>query len=246
MRSLVLDIETAPLLAYTFDLHDQNIGINQIVDSGGMLSFAAQWVGERSIQFAGAWERGERDLVRKAGALLDEADVVIGWNSQRFDVRWIQSQLARFGRKRVSPYANVDLMRSAKRAWKLPSYKLDYVAQFLGVGRKVRTGGFELWRDVLAGDKAAQVHMRTYNIGDVRITKAVYDRMLAGGWVYGLPNAAIEGGHVCPACGSEKLQARGHAMSATLRYKRWQCTACGAWSRSVDCDPGRAKLRSVA
>ena len=246
MRLLVIDIETRPLLAYTFALHDQNIGINQIKAPDGMLSFAAQWVGERKIEFRSAWDGGERALVRRAGELLDEADGIIGWNSARFDTRWIQAQLARFGRKRVSPYVNIDLMRSAKRVWKLPSYKLDYVAQFLGIGRKVKTGGFDLWADVMAGDPAAQRQMRTYNIGDTRLTERVYQRMLAGGWVHGLPNAAIDGGHVCPNCQSENLQARGFRNTLTRRYKAWRCNDCGTWSQSTHCEPGSAKLKAVA
>lgn len=246
MRQLVLDIETRPLLAYTFALHDQNIGINQIKERDGMLSFAARWHGERKTEFLAAWEVGEKRLVTRAAELLNEADTVVGWNSKRFDVRWIQAQLARFGRNRVSPFVNVDLMLSARRAWKLPSYKLDYVAQFLGIGRKVKTGGFDLWAEVLAGDVTAQRQMRRYNIADTNLTDALYTRMLAGGWVHGLPNAAIEGGHVCHACGSEKLQARGFQPTKTRRYQRWQCMECGAWSQSVHCEPGGARLKAVA
>lgn len=246
MRQLVIDIETRPLLAYTFALRDQNIGINQIKERDGMLSFASRWHGERKTEFCAAWEVGEKRLITRAAELLDEADVVIGWNSKRFDVRWIQAQLARVGRKRVSPFTNVDLMLSARRFFKLPSYKLDYVAQFLGVGRKVKTGGFDLWAEVMDGDPAARRRMRAYNIGDTTITDAVYTRLLALGWVHGLPNAAIDGGHVCTTCGGENLQARGYRHTLTRSYRAWCCKDCGSWSQSTDCEPGSARLKAIA
>ena len=245
-RLLTLDIETAPMTVRTFGLRDQNIGIDQIVEHGGILCFAAKWVGERGIIYRSAWGDGEKSMIREAGALLDEADGVIGWNSARFDTKWIQAQLARFGYKRIAPFVNVDLMRSARHYFSLPSYKLDYVARFLGVGRKVKTGGFSLWAEVMDGDEQARRLMRRYNIGDTRLTEEVFQRMLAGGWVKGLPNCAIEGDHSCPHCGSEKLQARGYTLSKTRRYRRWQCGSCGGWSQSVICEPGSASLKAVA
>ena len=62
----------------------------------------------------------------------------------------------------------------------------------------------------------------------------------------GLPNAALEGGHVCAHCGSERLQARGWQHTKTRRYKRYQCKDCGGWSQSVKCEPGNAQLKPVA
>lgn len=245
-RLLVLDIETKPLTVRTFGLRDQNIGIDQIVDHGGMLCFAAKWAGERGVKFHAAWEDGERTMIRRASELLDEADAVIGWNSQKFDTRWIQGQQARFALKRTSPYVNVDLMRSARRYFTLPSYKLDFVAQFLGVGRKVKTGGFSLWGEVMDGDEKARALMRRYNIGDTKLTEDVFDRMLAGGWVHGLPNAAMDGGHVCPHCASERLQARGWQHTKTRRYQRFQCKDCGGWSQAIRSEPGVAQIKAVA
>jgi DNA polymerase elongation subunit (family B) len=246
MKILVTDIETAPMTLRGFGLRDQNFSIDQIVDNGGMLSVAARWHGQRKVEFRAKWDGGERALVRRAAELLDEADVVIGWNSAKFDTRWIQAQAARFGIPRPSPYVNVDLMRSARRYWALPSYKLDFVARFLGVGKKLSTGGFELWADVMDGDESARALMKRYNIQDTKLTDDVFVRMRELGCIHGMPNHAIDGGHVCPHCGGEKLQARGFNHSKTRRYQRWQCRSCFGWSQSVACEPGGAKLKAVA
>lgn len=245
-RILAIDLETCPITARVWGLWGVNIGINQIVDPGGVLCFAAKFVGESKVHFRSQWEDGPARMAREAHKLLSEADAVIGWNSDKFDLRWLNSQFIANGMGPPQPFAKVDLMKSAKRAFYLPSYKLDYVAQFLGVGRKLRTGGFDLWSDVLAGDEKARNLMRRYNIQDTRLTESVFHVMQAKGWVRGLPNHAIDGGHVCPHCGSERLQRRGYSHSKTRRYARFVCRDCHGWSQATTSEPGGAKIKAVA
>ena len=246
MKLLTIDIETRPIEARTWGLWGQNIGINQITNPGGLLCFAAKFHGERRVHFHSEWEDGEKAMAKALYRLLDEADAIAGWNSDKFDLRWINAQFLKHGMGKPSSYVRLDLMKSVKRQVYLPSYKLDFVARYLELGQKVRTGGFDLWADVLAGCEKAQAKMRRYNIGDVKLTEAVYDRLSAKGWVMGLPNAALDGGHVCTHCGSEKLQARGWQHTKTRRYQRWHCKDCGGWSQSVKCEPGAAQLKAVA
>ena len=245
MKILILDIETRPALVYSWGMFNQSFGPSQVVEWGGMLCFAAKWHGEPDMQFHAEWKGRER-MVKAARRLLDEADAVVGWNSARFDVRWIQAECQRMGLSRPSPYVNVDLMRSQKRDAFMLSNKLESRRLWLGEEGKAETGGFGLWRAVLAGDKQARRQMEEYNRRDVEITEQEFDRMRAGGWVRGLPNHAIDGGHVCPSCGSGKLQARGWQATKTRRYRRFQCRECGSWSQATKCEPGAAKLKGVA
>jgi len=248
MRLLTVDIETRPIEAFAWGLWNQNIGINQIRDPGALLCFAAKWHGKKNVLFFSEWEHGREQMARELHRLLDEADAVIGWNSDKFDLRWVAAQFLEFGLAKPSPLAKIDLMKSVKRQCYLPSYKLDYVSQWLGIGRKVQTGGFELWRDVLDGCGKARAKMRRYNIHDVRLTEQVFDRLNARGWVLGLPNASIGGGACCsnPTCGSERLQARGFQVTKTRRYQRFQCLDCGTWSQSVRSEVRGAEIKAIA
>ena len=245
MKLLILDIETRPALVYTWGMFNQSFGPSQVVDWGGVLCFAAKWHGDDEMKFYAEWKGRER-MIRAAHRLLTEADAVIGWNSQRFDTRWFHAEFQRAGMARPSPYANVDLMRSQKRDAFMLSNKLESRRLWLGEEGKAETGGFGLWKSVMDGDRKARRLMEEYNRRDVEITEEEFDRMRAGGWVRGLPNYAIDGGHCCPSCGSEKLQARGFAQSKTRRYRRWQCRECGAWSQSVHSEPGAAKVKAAA
>jgi DNA polymerase elongation subunit (family B) len=248
MRLLTVDIETRPIEGYVWSLWDQNVGINQIKDPGALLCFAAKWHGEQRVQFMSEWEHGRKRMAQALYRLFDEAEGIVGWNSDKFDIRWIFAQFLEFGLSKPSPFAKIDLMKSVKRQVYLPSYKLDYVAQWLGIGRKIQTGGFDLWRDVLNGDAQARAKMRRYNIQDVRLTEQVLDRLTSKGWVLGLPNASISGGMCCtnPMCGGERLQARGFQITKTRKYQRWQCKDCGSWGQSVRSMPGSAEIKPIA
>lgn len=243
-----MDIETRPIEAYAWSIWNQNIGIGQIKDPGALLCFAAKFHGSSRMQFFSEWEHGRKRMAQELYRLFDEADAITGWNSDKFDIRWINAQFLEFGLGKPSPYAKVDLLRSVKRQVMLPSYKLEYVARWLGLGGKVQTGGFDLWRGVMDGDDLSRRRMKRYNIHDVRLTEQVFDRLNEKGWVLGLPNASIAGGLCCsnPMCGSERLEQRGFQTTKTRRYKRYKCKDCSSWTQAVHSEKGSAELKPVA
>lgn len=244
-RILIVDIETRPALVYTWGMFQQNIGPSQVVDWGGVMCFAAKWDGEEETMFYSEWRDRER-MVRAAHRLLDEADAVVGWNSQRFDTRWFNAEFQRAGLRRPTPYRNVDLMRSQKRDAFMMSNKLESRRLWLGKEGKVDTGGFKLWRGCMDGNRESRKLMEQYNRADTHITQEELDEMRAGGWVRNLPNRSILGGNVCPNCGSDALQAHKPYMTDARRYPLFVCQDCGTASRSTKCSPGSAKLKPVA
>jgi len=230
-RVLVVDVETAPNLAWVWQLFDANVSLNQLVQSGGILSWSAKWHEEPYTYFDSVWTNDAEGMMSNLWVLMDDADAVVGWNSNRFDIRHINAEFAKQGWGPPSPYKKIDLMQTVRRHMKFPSNKLDYVSQALGVGRKLETGGFELWTDVMSGNKKAQRLMQDYNVQDVELTEMVYDKLRA--WIAPAVNKSIEQGHVCPECGSRHLQSRGYRYNVSAKYKRWHCQSCGSWSQSV-------------
>lgn len=244
-KVLVIDIETAPNLVWTWGLFQQNIGINQIERPGRVLCFAARWHGSDETMFYSE-RKGRDQMVNAAHRLMLEADAIVGWNSQRFDTRWLNKEFKQSALRRPAGHRQVDLMRSVKKYQYQPSYKLDYNARFLGIGGKVATGGFELWRGCMGGDRESWRLMEEYNRHDTNLTDEVLTDMRQGGWVTGLPNMSLHGGDVCPCCGSDRLQADGLIKGTTRTYRKWVCLDCGSPAQSVKCEPGAARLKAVA
>ena len=243
MRLLHLDIETAPAIAAVWSLRADYVPLERLIADPYTLCFAAKWDDEPGIQFFARWSGGHARMVRTAHKLLSEADSVCHYNGVKFDIPVLRWEFMSAHLAPPSPFKQIDLYRTMRTAAPL-SRKLDFVAQRLGLGAKTKHKGMELWRACMSGDESAHKVMERYNRQDVRLLAKLYHELMP--WIPQHPNRSIEEGHVCPRCGSDKLQARGFLQSATRRYQRWQCRGCGAWSQSVACEPGSAKLKAAA
>lgn len=170
-------------------------------------------------------------MLDAAHSMLSEADVVVGYNSKRFDMLHLNREFVLAGMQPPAPYQQVDLLAVVRRQFKFPSNKLDYVAQALNLGGKTSHTGFQLWVDCMADDPKAWALMKKYNKQDVVITEALYDKLLP--WIPGHPSHGTFNGlnNMCPNCGSLKLQSRGKAYTAASTYQRYACKDCGKWSR---------------
>jgi hypothetical protein len=229
---LALDIETRPALVYTWGLFELRVGVDQVVDPGGMMSFAAKWIGKRGVEFKSDFHDGHAEMVQRAWEMLDEADVVLHFNGRSFDVPHLQREFVEAGMPPPSPFKQIDLLLVVRKQFRFLSNKLAHVAPQLGLEGKVEHEGFPLWTKCINGDAAAWKRMRRYNIRDVTLLEDAYEILQP--WVPSHPShAAFTGKEVCPKCGGTKLQWRGYAVTSVSRYRRFQCGACGAWGRSV-------------
>ena len=237
MRLLSIDIETSPLLCYSWGTFNVNIGLNQILKPTQMMCFAAKWYDSPKIIFKSTYHDGTEDMVKTVHGLLDEADAVMHYNGKRFDELHINREIIERKLGRPSPYKSIDLYQKVKRIVKLPSNKLQYVSTWLGTDGKAATGGMELWVQCLADPPSAKAWatMRTYNKQDTLLLESTYDSLLP--WLDGLPHAGLYGNtveeNVCQTCGSANVQKRGFAYTNLGRYQQYRCerAGCGAWSR---------------
>ena len=178
MKTLYLDIETTPIKAYVWGLWDQNVSINQIIEPTEMLCFGARWGGSKKVIFKSVHHDGKKAMLEELHKLMEEADVLVGWNSAAFDHKHINREFLENGMAPPSTVKDLDLMSVVQANFQFPSNKLDYVAQKLGVGAKVKHSGFQLWIDCMAGDEKAWKEMKKYQIQDVNLLIDLYDILL--------------------------------------------------------------------
>jgi uncharacterized protein YprB with RNaseH-like and TPR domain len=175
---------------------------------------------------------GKAAMLDEAHRLLSEADAVVHWHGARFDIPHLNREFLQAGYDPPPPLAQIDLYKVVRKHFRFPSYKLDYISKELGIEGKAETGGFQLWLDCMREDRKAWSKMRKYNIQDVIMLEDMYNRLLP--WITNHPNQNLHGEDGgCPTCGSGRLQRRGLARTKTAVYQRYQCLACGAWSRAV-------------
>ena len=229
------DIETRPMQSYHWGIWQQNIGINQIIDHGGLLSFAYKVLGEDEPVFVSEWTHGYDNMVREAHRFLNSVDVVIGYNSDRFDAKRLNSYFIEAGLEKPKPYKSIDLYKENKRHFAFPSGKLDYLAQRTVNDKKVPHQGFQLWIDVMNGDKEAQKLFQEYNIQDVLLLEHLYLSHLS--WWSNVPNMSmlLEMEGACPKCGSSDMKelVGSKVYTAQQSYTLFQCGECKSYSRNT-------------
>lgn len=239
-RILILDIETSPIKAYVWGLWQQNVGLNQIIEPTHVICFAAKWLGDPTTMF---FRADQEDLPGCAWELLDQADIVITFNGQSFDLPHLSREFLEAGLPPPSPYKQVDLFLASKKMFRFPSNKLEYISQQLLDHGKVRHEGFDLWVKCEHGDEAAWKLMKKYNKRDVTLLEELYEILLP--WIPSHPNLAVyQGERVCPACGQDALVVRKYCYTQVSRFVQFRCSACGKYSRKTHRETG-ADIASV-
>ncbi len=232
---LFLDIENSPNVSYTWGKYEQNVIDFQ--KEWYMLSFAYKWFKDKAVNAHSLPEfktykkdkTNDKLLLGILWSLLDEADIVIGHNVDRFDIRKTNARFLYHGMGVPSPYKTVDTLKVAKRHFFLNSNKLGDLGKYLKLGKKLETGGFDLWLGCMAGDMKAWKKMVEYNKNDVTLLEKVYETLKP--WIANHPNInALTGKNdACPKCGSSKVQSRGYVISGSGKRQRLQCQSCAGW-----------------
>ncbi len=236
LKVLVIDIETSPLIAYVWGLKDQNVGLNQITKDSHVIAWAAKWLGSPASQVMYRDQRNakhiedDKALLKPLWKLLDEADIVITQNGQRFDGPRLNARFIMHGMNPPSPYKHLDTYQIVKRVAQFTSNKLEYLTQKLCVKYKKlshsKFPGMTLWDQCLKGSLKAWNEMRRYNIHDVLATEELYMKIKA--WA---PDAMpkVYEGPGCKICGHSTLTSWGFYRKSKAVYKRFNCRNCGAW-----------------
>lgn len=233
MRIGLIDIETSPNTAHVWGLFGQNISIKQLIDSSYTMCHAWKWLGKKGVEYRSIHKHSEEEMLSHAWNKLDQADAVIHYNGSKFDIPTLQKEFLQHGMGPPSPFHQIDLFKVVRKEFRFPSKKLDYVAQALGVGSKIKHEGHELWVACMEGDPSAWKRMERYNKQDTMLLENLYHRLLP--WIKNHPNHALyldTDRPVCTNCGSEHVQSRGTVKSKTQIYRRFCCNDCGTWQRS--------------
>ena len=232
-RILLYDIETAPNLAYVWGKWEQDV--IAFKEEWYMITFSWKWLGEKDTHVLSlpSFKRYSKDktddknLIVALWELFDEADIVIAHNGNSFDQKKTNARFIYHGLPPPSPYKQIDTKLIAKRYFNFNSNSLNDLGQYLKLGEKLKTGGFDLWLGCLSGDKKSWKTMCDYNKQDVILLEKVYLKLR--GWDQQHPNVNLISGDKtnCPSCGSDHYKKRGLNYTKVHTYQGYQCLDCG-------------------
>lgn len=237
-KILLYDIETSPNFGAYFQLYREG-NIVWTSKHWYILSFAYKWLNEKKVYVKALPDydlykidpENDFELVKDLRELFSSADIVVAHNGVAFDTKKTYARFIHHKLPPPEPVKEIDTKLIAKKHFKFDSNKLDDLGDYLGVGRKLQTGGFVLWRDCLKGDLKAWDKMKKYNKGDVELLEKIYlcfRPYIVNHHNIGLINGDLE---ACPKCGSKDIIRRGYGFTAVSKYQRYYCHSCKAWSR---------------
>lgn len=234
-KVLILDIETAPNLAYVWRIWKENVGLNQLMERSYIMSFSAKWLGDDKVLYKENRHGNDKELVADLLLLLSSADIVVAHNADKFDLPTINARAIEHGLMPPAPYKVVDTLKVAKREFRFISNKLEHLADVLGCAPKLKHAkfpGFMLWYQCLKQNDEAWKEMKEYNIQDVIALEEVYLKLRP--WMKNHPNVGVldePEGTVCPKCGSKHIHFRGYVTTNVSKFRRYRCMDCGGWGR---------------
>jgi len=223
-RILLLDLETSHNLILAFQLFNkQPLPHSAILKERYIIMAGWQWYGEQAVHTAVArrpWH--DKAVIKEVIRQVRQADAVVAHNGKRFDFPYLRTRAIREGLS-VPPLLEIDTLQLARSRFRFNNNRLDYLGQYLGLGRKQHTNA-DLWHQVVVGDKDALAEMEAYLKQDVRLLGKVFAAL----YPYLSPSICRQlfGKVKCRTCGSRHLQKRGKQVARD----RYQCQECGTWT----------------
>lgn len=228
------DIETAPIVATTWSLYPKALSHDNILKDSYIICAAWKKGKEKKVSAAAITKAGnDYECVKAIRAGLVGADVLVGHNLNKFDIKRFNARLIYHGLDPLPPIPTVDTLAEVKKIATFSSHRLDYLAKLLVGKGKIKTE-FNLWLDVMSGSKEAVKKMVTYCKMDVVRLEQIYDRLLP--YFKTHPHVGVMMGQdrlcSCPKCGSVRMKKNGTRVSAAgILRQELQCQSCGSYTR---------------
>lgn len=236
-KVFTFDIESAPAKVYTWSLFKPFLTIDNVIEPGRMICWAGKWEHEKRTLFFSEYHHSREEMLQQLHAALNDADVVVTFNGDNYDIRHVNREFIEAGLPPVSPSVSVDLYKVARKNFNFLSNKLAWVTQRLELSGKLSHSGFRMWRECNGDFGEERQHkawglMRRYCKQDVGTTEELFVELKP--YITNLPSPHLFDENAdelsCSSCEGSNVQRRGYAVKQTRKYPRYQCTDCGRWS----------------
>jgi len=237
-KRLYFDLESSPNIGFFWEAgYKKNIDSSNIIKERAIICICYKWEDAKDVHSL-QWDHKQNDkrMLEAFIKVANEADELVGHNGDRFDLAWIRTRSLFHGLPMFPKYTTIDTLKIARQKFKFNSNKLNYIADFLGFGQKIKTD-FSLWRNiVLNKDPKAMADMIKYCKKDVVLLEKVHKELakhMEAKTHYGVIFGADRGS--CPECGSDELiKQRDKVLASGLRRILYQCKTCGKYSQKTD------------
>lgn len=119
----------------------------------------------------------ESRMARDISEAMAQFDILVTYNGQWFDFPFTDTRLIKYDFPVTPKVFHIDLYWWAKRKLSLHSYKLESVAQHLGVPAKLTPLNTDIWHKAQYGDKESVDYVVMHNMEDTETTAGVFQKL---------------------------------------------------------------------
>ena len=228
-KRLFFDIETSYCEGWFWRASFKtSIGHHQILKQSKIICICWKWQGSKKVHYL-KWDENQNDkaMCKAFKDVLLDADEVVGHNGDKFDLKWLRTRFLYHGVTSLPKIKSLDTLKFARSQFSFPSNRLDAIGEYLGVGRKIDTGGIELWHDIIQKKKAsAMKKMVDYCKQDVVLLEKVFQKLEG----YNTPKT-----NVAVFAGGDKADCK-YCASDNTRIKDRRISAAGNVSVVMECN----------
>ena len=232
-KVLYFDIEVSSMIVKTYTLNPQYISYKNIKKDWYLYSYAVIFEGGEDKPYYldnryAADISDDRQLVEGLHDLLSKADILVGHNIDRFDIKKFNAKAILYNLPPLTPKKTYDTLKMAKKLFAFSSNSLDYIASYLGLKER-KSGhskfpGDKLWEGLEEGNLEAWDECQLYNIQDCRVTQELFKKLCTYDTTVNF-NAIAED-RIC-VCGSTSFKKDGFKFTKTGKYQAHRCLTCG-------------------
>ena len=239
LKILYIDFETCTLIGQFYgSIWETNIV--KIIRHQQITSGSYGWHGESKVYSVGqddfkGYKKGvfnDKEIVKFFADLCLQADYIVMHNGDSFDIKVLNARILFHRLTPIPPKKTFDTKKQAKSGFYFPSNKLDHIADFLGIKRKIDIRLPEVTDRCEKGDPKAWKELKEYGKRDTVVLKDVFKLILPYVKLPAVFSKAHRDSTLCPnpVCGSSKTQRRGtETTKGGVLKQRYQCQKCGRW-----------------
>lgn len=248
-KILFFDIETTPNLIFSWGIGKTYSTHDSIYKERKVSCVCYKWAHEKRVRelhmdmakhdINKYDDDADKEMLSEFSKVYGQADVVVAHNGAHFDLPTLKSRIIRHNLPPISPTLLDDTYIQSKPI-RFNNHRLDYLGQFLNLGRKESTS-YRLWVDIMHGSKRALKAMIHYCKQDVSLLEKIYNKLKP--YVKTKLNLSVfrQDPTCCPSCGG-KLWKDGIKHVGLKIVNQFECSKCHKKTRGGENSLAISKL----
>lgn len=237
-KRLFFDIETSPNIGMFWQAgYKQRIDYSNIIKERAIICICYKWEDEKEV-YSLTWDKKQSDkaMLQKFIEVANVATEMVGHNGDKFDLAWIRTRCLFHGIDMFPKYQTIDTLKVSRSKFRFNSNRLNYIADYLGIGQKIKTE-FDLWKTILLDNNGKSLdEMVKYCKKDVVLLERVFKKLsghIESKVHYGVLFGQDRGS--CPECGSsDLLKIKSRTTATGLKKIQYQCNTCHKYHTKTD------------